>query len=277
MPRAGDGGLSGIVPARPSKRFRRFFAGYAGRLLRRRFHAARILADDVPVLEALDQGDEPAIILLTHASWWDPLVGLVLWRRFGSSRELMMPMDADQLARFDFFRRLGMFGIDPDDPRSLEEMRSYILERFENDEERCVLGLTPQGRFTDPREPVRIRPGAAAIAAACSRPPKVMAVAVEYPFWQDQRPELLVAASDIEVPATTTPTTADWHRAMTAGMTDAVGRLAAASIDRDASVFRPLDRRLDPRTRINPVMDLWMRLRGRAGEIDARRSKEASA
>ncbi len=272
----GHGGLNEpLVPARTSIRFRRYFARYALRLLKRRFHAARILRGDGEKLASLNTLDEPVIALQSHASWWDPLIALVIWNRYLSSRDLLMPMDAQQLARFGFFRRLGVFGIDPEDPASLEAMRRYVLERFGDERSRPTLGLTPQGRFTDPREPMRLRPGAAAIAAASSRPPRVVAVAIEYPFWQDQRPEALVAVSVCDPPASapSRPSTADWHRSMTAAMADAGERLRTAAIERSPDAFEPIDRRLGGETRINPVMDAWLRLRGRSGGIEARRDE----
>ena len=266
-----DGGVNGnLVPARPSSRFRRFFSGYATRMVRRRFHSAMVLAGDGDHFARLDSLQVPVIILMTHASWWDPLVGLALWRRFTPSRELLMPMDASELERFDFFRRLGMFGIDPDDPGSLEAMKHYVLERFGASSDRPTLGLTPQGRFTDAREPIRLRPGAAAIAAASPIRPEVIAVAVEYPFWQDKLPELLVSISPVASPRADQPSTADWHRGMVDAMTDASGRLAAASISRDPGGFEVLHADLGSRTRINPIMDGWLRLRGRSGAVKAR-------
>ncbi|MCP4836764.1 MAG: hypothetical protein GY895_18590 [Phycisphaera sp.] len=278
MQRASDGGLNGrILPARTSARFRRFFAGYAARMVRKRFHAAMVLAGDGENLGRIDSIDAPAIVLLTHASWWDPLVGLVLWRRFTPSRDLLMPMEAKELARFDFFRRLGMFGIDPDDPRSLEAMSDYVLERFNGSTDRPTLGMTPQGRFTDAREPIRLRPGAAAIAAASPRRPEVVALAIEYPFWQDKRPELLVSITSVDGPDSERPTIADWHRSMTAGLRDAADRLGEAVKARDPGAFEPVDTDLGSRSRINPIMDGWLRLRGRSGGIEARRTGEKTS
>ncbi|MBC01775.1 MAG: hypothetical protein CMJ34_00525 [Phycisphaerae bacterium] len=277
MRRVRDGGVNGkLVPARPSPRFRRFFSGYAARMVRRRFHAARVLSGDGEHLARLDSVDAPVILLMTHASWWDPLVGLVIWRRFIPSRDLLVPMDASELERFDFFRRFGMFGIDPDDPGSLEAMKQYVLSRFEHSEDRPTLGLTPQGTFTDAREPIRLRPGAAAIAAASPARPEVRAVAVEYPFWQDKRPELLMSVSPVVAPTSERPTTGDWHRSMTDAMVDASERLAAASIARDPAAFEFLDPDLGSRSRINPIMDGWLRLRGRSGAVQARDKGEAT-
>ena len=278
MRRARDGGVSGnLVPARPSGRFRRFFAGYAARMVRRRFHSSMVLVGDGDHFARLDSVEAPVIILMTHASWWDPLAGLVLWRRFIPSREMLVPMDASELERFGFFRRLGMFGIDPDDPKSLEAMKAYVLERFEASGDRETLGLTPQGRFTDPREPIRLRPGAAAIAAASPVRPEVIALAVEYPFWQDKQPEMLVSISPVIPPMGEEPTTGDWQRGMTAAMVDASTRLSAASMSRDPKAFEDLDPDHESRSRINPIMDGWLRLRGRSGAIQARDKGEATS
>ena len=50
------------------------FAGYARRLIRRRFHAMRVTESSLP--------DPPAgdalLIYVNHASWWDPLMAVVL-------------------------------------------------------------------------------------------------------------------------------------------------------------------------------------------------------
>lgn len=260
-------GSGEIDAARVRPGFRRFFARYAERMIRRKFHSVRMLAGGCEAIRETVEGEAPVVALLSHASWWDPLVGLLVWRRYLQDRDLWMPMDADQLARFGFFKRLGAFGVRPDDPRSLEAMRRHVLAHF-RDSDRPALGLTPQGRFTDPREPVRLRPGAAAIAAAAPPGTKVMSVAVEYVFWQDQRPEILIAAGVCPRPVREDGTTA-WHRAMTESFRDTTERLASAAIARDPTMFVDLHR---DSARIHPLMDAWMRITGRGGGIDARRA-----
>jgi 1-acyl-sn-glycerol-3-phosphate acyltransferase len=227
----------------------------------------RILRGDDDVIRDAAAADGPFLGLLSHASWWDPLVGLLVWRQLLPDRDLRMPMDAEQLERFGFFKRLGVFGIDPDDPASLDAMRRFVLDHFATGT-RPALGLTPQGRFTDPREPVRLRPGAAAIAAAAPADTAVVAIAVEYVFWQDQRPEILISATRCPRPTGPASTTG-WHRAMTDAFTDATRRLAAAAIARDPESFVDL---AGGRDRIHPMMDAWLRLTGRGGGISARRS-----
>ena len=151
------------------------------------------------------------------------------------------------------------------------------VERFVASGDRQTLGLTPQGRFTDAREPIRLRPGAASIAAASPVRPEVIAVAVKYPFWQDKQPEMLVSISPVPPPEAEEPTTGDWQRVMTAAMVDASNRLSAASVSRDSRAFEDLDPDHESRSRINPIMDGWLRLRGRSGAIQARDKGEATS
>lgn len=269
MARAGDGQL---IRATPRRGFARVFAWYSRRLLRSRFHRVRITPQGRALLRGLDDDSGPLIICCTHASWWDPLVGLVLQRELLPSRAAFSPMDADQLRRFAFFRKVGLFGIDPDDPASLAAMISYAKE-LAAAHPRLTLALTPQGRFADPREMVRIRPGAAALAARLDSP-RVACVAIEYAFWQDQRPEVFVHAVEVRAASRST---ASWHRAIASGMQAAADDLARAVVAREPSGFEILLGAVAGRaTAANPVYALWLALRGRSGEIESRRAGRIS-
>lgn len=265
MARAGNGEL---IRATPRRGFARVFAWYARRLLRSRFHRVRMTPEGRGLLRGLDGETAPLIICCTHVSWWDPLVGLDLQRELLPSRAAFSPMDADQLRRFAFFRKVGLFGIDPDDPASLGAMTSYVSE-LASAHPRLTLALTPQGRFADPREPVRIRPGAAALAARLERT-RVVCVAIEYAFWQDQKPEVFVHAVESRPVAAST---ASWQRAIAAGMQAAADELARRVIARDPGGFEILlGAAMGRATAANPVHGLWLALRGRSGEIESRRA-----
>jgi hypothetical protein len=173
-------------------------------------------------------------------------------------------MDVEQLRKFGFFRRLGLFGVDPSDARSYSAMVAYVLERFAS-ESRPTLWITPQGSFADVREPVRMRPGAAAIAARTPRV-RVLSVAMEYGFWLDQKPELFVRAAVVSPPAS--PSTPHWHGAMEAAMNANAGELSRLVIARDASSFAPLLGAGDAtNARVHPVYDWWLRLRGKDARL----------
>lgn len=272
----GAGGPTGdgpdFIEAAYSERFVRFFGWWTrDKMLAKKFFAVRLERGSSAHLEALAGHAGPVIAATNHVSWWDPLIMLGIHRLFWEQRTLRAPMDAAQLRRFRLFRKLGTFGLDPDDPASLEAMAAYVGGYFAG-EPRPTLWINPQGRFADVREPVEVRPGAARLAASDART-KVVAVSMEYQFWLDQRPEVLLRVEPVEPRRSEdgTATTAGWLRALRAAMTTNAERLAESAISRDPGRFECLVG--GDATRINPVYDLWLRLRGKSGSIDDRRDR----
>lgn len=256
-----------LLPDRYGDRAAGGIRWYVGRLLRKRFHAVRAAPGTRALLSALDDSPRPAIVCMSHSSWWDPLVGIHLWDRCFPSRRILGPMRRRELEQFAFFRRVGVFGIDPDRPESLEAMRAFVLPRLLSPQ-RDVLMLTPQGVLSDPRAEIVVRPGAAAIAASLGEErPRVVTVAFEYAFWNDQRPEVFIEATEATPRGRGdgVPSTAAWHRAIRDGLRDSAATLAGRVIARDPDAFEIWS---GGRTSVHPVYDLWLRATGRGGEID---------
>lgn len=260
-----------MIPGAYNRRFFAFFAWYTRRLLRSRFFSVRMARGSADALAALDAHDGPAVVVMNHPSWWDPLVCVYLADAWTPSRTPFGVIDQEQLRRFAFMRRLGLFGIDPADPSSLRAMVDHVTGLFRT-VRRPTFWITPQGRFTDVREPVRLRPGAGTILA---RTPscRAVAVSVELAFWNDQKPEVFLLARTVpppgpphgpgaesEEPASTT----QWHRAIEHAMEQAAQELSALVIAREEGAF---DAVLGGATRIHPVYDLWLSLRGARGAI----------
>lgn len=264
-----DGQPVPFLPASPKPWFIRGFGKYTLRLVRTRFFAVRLAREHAGAMAHLAKHDGPAIVALNHCSWWDPLTALVLQRIYMPDRPSAAPMDYDQLKRFGFFKHIGIFGVDPQNPASLEAMGSYVGDLIEQDR-RTTLWVTPQGEFADVRDPIKLRPGTAAIAA---RTPgvRVLSVAVEYGFWVEQKPEVFLRFQPIEV-GKPDPSTTDWHRALTAGMRENAESLASRVRTRDPEQFRILHGKGMAQT--NPVYDAYLRLRGRGGSIQAKRRDE---
>jgi len=206
----------------------------------------------------------PVLLVSNHASWWDPLVGLYVHDRWFRDRPIASPIDRTQLENFRFFRKLGMFGVDPDDATGLRPFVRHVEGLF-RDSPRTLLMMTPQGRFVDPRLPVRIRPGAALLA---SRLPgmRICAVAIEYGFWTDQRPECFMRAVDVAAPdAGAASTVAAWQQRIESTMDANARALAAITSSRDASAFESIAGGGDGR--IHPVYDAVLRITGRRTSI----------
>lgn len=253
------------IPPRESARFRAWFEGWCrGRMIGKKFCALRVERAGVGLLRSVAGIDGPLIVAANHVGWWDPLTMLTLHEALLSGRSMRAPMDAEQLERFGLFRRLGVFGIDPDDPASLEKMREEMAAYFAR-ADRPTLWITPQGRFADVREPIVVRPGVSRLAASTPGA-RVVAVSVEYCFWTDPKPEILVAAREVVADR---GSTTGWHRAIASAMADGAAELARLAVARDADAFEPV---VSKEGRQGGFWyDLWLKVRGRGGGIAATR------
>jgi hypothetical protein len=172
-------------------------------------------------------------------------------------------MDVTQLRKFKFFRKLGAFGVDPDHAAGLRSFVRYVGERF-TAAPRSVLMITPQGQFVDPRLPVSIRPGVAMLAARHPEA-RVLAMSVEYVFWNDQRPEVFLRAVPVAPPSDPSDARA-WHTECERAMNENAAELARCVQTRDAAEFTVLTG--GGVAQIHPLYDLILRATGRATAIE---------
>lgn len=201
------------------------------------------------------------IVYLNHCSWWDPLTCLLIWRHQFTDRPAYAPMDAAQLERFAFFRKMGFFPVAGDSAsstRAFLRTADAILAR-----DKAMLWLTPQARFADTRErPLAFAPG---LAHLVRQQPKVWfaPVAFEYVFWDDRLPEVLIRWG----PAISAESLLTKHgKSLDAINADLESRLeltmnalAHDACKRSAEPFEPI---LHSPSGVSPMMDLWHRIRG---------------
>lgn len=76
----------------------RWFTWYSRRYFRRHFHCLRISRAGLPPRTA----GRPLVLYSNHASWWDPLVCLLLKDMLFSGYTAFAPMDAHMLERYRF-------------------------------------------------------------------------------------------------------------------------------------------------------------------------------
>jgi 1-acyl-sn-glycerol-3-phosphate acyltransferase len=244
MPRFGVSGVparataSGTAPLpRCSPLLFRAFAGYLPGYFARRFNAVRIASGGLPQ----HHGGRPVIIYSNHPSWWDPALYVLLCARLFPAHRGFGPMDADALRKYPILERIGVFGIESETFAGAMRFLT-ICEQLLADS-RHIVWITAQGEFADARKrPVILRPGLAHLAR---RVPHaiVYPLALEYPFWNESRPEALCCFGDpidLRVAGDRTPAqwTAYFHRALTQTM----DRLAADSMQRDPGRFHLLTR-----------------------------------
>jgi 1-acyl-sn-glycerol-3-phosphate acyltransferase len=114
--------------------------------------------------------------------------------------------------------------------------------------------VTAEGHFSDVRlRPVRVKPGIAHLARRLGRG-AILPLAVEYPFWTEKTPEVLLAFGR-PVPVAQRPEAPELEAALTHAMDD----LAAAALTRDPGRFTTL---LAGAAGTSRVYDAWRR--GRA-------------
>lgn len=262
-----------VLEDRYSDRFFGVFSWYVARMFRKSFHGVRIEPASIDVLRATNSHEGPVIALGNHPGWWDPLVAVLLSRVYLPSRPMLAAMDRSELERFGILRRVGVFGIEPDEPDSLPAQVDFLRTRFA-ERPKATFWITPQGSFTDVRRSIRLRPGAAAVASRLDSSPLVIALAMDYCFWNDRRPELCMRIVTVKADSRSSgrPSTTDWQRAMTDAM----------QANQDALTERVLRRNPDDwqvvlasrqHRQTNPVYDLWLRLRGRSGDLGDARSR----
>lgn len=219
------------------------FSRYAAWYLGKHFHAIRLLASSPPPSDP----PGPLVVFLNHAAWWDPLVCLVLKHEFFSRRSAYAPIEAAALARYGLLKRLGFFAVETGTTRGASQFlktSAAILEGKAN-----ALFLTPQGKFTDVRAPLVLAPGIDHLAA---RAPGAffLPLAIEYSFWEERKPEVLLAFGEA-LPASD-------GGSLAGCLGQLQSELAAAAARRQPNDWKILQ---ESRSGVNLPYDLWRGMR----------------
>lgn len=216
-----------------------WFRWYVRRYLRKAFHTVCLAEPGPPSLPH----DAPLIVYLNHAAWWDPLTSILLSELVTPGRTLYAPFDAEALARYPIFGKLGFFGVDQTSRRGaaqfLQTARAIL------DEPGGSLWMTPEGRFVDPRHAgADFEPGLAHVAASLAREGReayALPLAMEYAFWEEKQPEALCQFGEpirlgdhkgLDKPA--------WNELLQQRLRDSQAELARKSIERNTAAFRVL-------------------------------------
>lgn len=129
----------------------------------------------------------PIIFCATHCGWWDGHMAYILNRRV-FLRDAYLMMEEAQLAQYQFFTWVGVFGVDKRDPRAALESVRYITGVL-SERDNAALWIFPQGEMAHPdARPLRIYGGAVNIARRlghCALVP----VALRYDFLREQAPD----------------------------------------------------------------------------------------
>jgi 1-acyl-sn-glycerol-3-phosphate acyltransferase len=215
----------------------------------RSFHGVRLSRTGIPAQHA----GRRLVIYCNHPSWWDPALLLLTMPKMFPERRGCGPIDQAQLVRYGLFTRMGMFGVDT---KTAAGARAFLrTSQMILDNRTACLCITAEGRFTDARaRPISLMPGLAHLAR---RLPDIvfLPLALEYTFWNESRPEVLMRFGT-PVIAPETGSVAAWQASLEASLTEAMDALAAESLQRTTTNFISL---FEGTAGVGGIYDLWRR------------------
>ena len=156
------------------------------------------------------------------------------------------------LAKYRFFRKLGFFGVEPNSARGGVQFLRAATDILS--EPRTVIWLTAEGEFADVRRrPVCLRPG---LAHLLRRVPEaiVVPVVLEYAFWGERTPELLIRVGKPVFADGRKYSASRWNAMLTARLQRTMDELAELSVARDGSRFVTI---LGGVSGSSAIYDLW--------------------
>ena len=233
------------------------FVTLFSRALRKDFHAVRLsrsVAPPDPVAPRL-------VVYSNHPSWWDAAIYSVLAARLFPGRRGYAPIDRAMMSRYRFMARIGAFGVEQNSLRGAAFFMAAAAEILAEPE--GLMFVTAQGRFIDARErPIRLAPG---LIHLVDRVPEAILVpmALDYPFWDERKPELLVRFGAAVSATALRPLDRKARHAELAGrLASTMDGLATEGMDRKASAFTTL---IEGRVGVSGFYDAWRHARAAVG------------
>jgi chlorobactene lauroyltransferase len=243
-----------VIEARKNVLFERLFLGYSRRLLARHFR--RVTVAGAGMIRKIDR-QRPIIFCCNHSSWWDGILPLVLSHDVVQCRSFGM-MEEKQLARYRFFRWIGVFSVVRESPRQAVKSMAYASSLFT--EPNTALWIFPQGVLgAQELRPLRLEQGAARIAAMAGGA-QFVPVAFRFEFLCEQLPEAFISFGEPWTPAadrTAREVTSELERRLT----DLVDGLRQRVVDGNFEDFTPL---VAGKASVNVRLDTFRALGARA-------------
>jgi 1-acyl-sn-glycerol-3-phosphate acyltransferase len=198
-------------------------------------------------------------VFLNHPSWWDPLVAICLAFHCFPGRTPYAPIEARALQQYQFFSRLGFFGIEAGTRRGaatfLRVGQAVLTQPA------TALWVTPGGQFSDARvRPVALRSGLGHLARRLPRG-ILLPLALEYPFWQERTPEALARfGAPLVINREDERSPEEWTALLSQRLEATQDALARDACQRNHAAFTVV---LRGASGVGGVYDLWRRVRAR--------------
>ena len=247
-----------MIKPDPSPLMETWFIRYIKWDLSHTFHHVYTLGE---VGEIETDGRTPLIVCLNHSSWWDAMLAILVESEF-FGWERYAVMEETQLARYRFFTKLGMIGVDRTSMKGAREFVDFARALLSN--AKRSLWLTPQGAFrSNYTRPIKFQSGISHVVASLEKF-HFTTVALHYEFGSERKPDAFVSFSPVEL-VTVPPdfNRKEWLFAQERRMEAQLDALLAAVEARDPTLFKVF---LSGKTGANPIYDatrsLTARLKG---------------
>jgi hypothetical protein len=173
------------------------FQPYLRWLFRRHFKALHLFGKPPQTEPHL-----PLLLLPNHSTWWDGFFVYFLNKKIFRRPAYLMMLE-EQLARFHFFSRLGVFSVNPDSPYSVRESLTYaagILGR--QTLPRPLLCMFPQGELLPwNKRPLDYRRGVEVLMKTFAESVNVLSLAIRVEFLYEQKAEVFFLFGENQVVA----------------------------------------------------------------------------
>ncbi|MEI6778623.1 MAG: lysophospholipid acyltransferase family protein [Chloroflexales bacterium] len=206
------------------------------------------------------KGQGPFIFYLTHTSWWDGYIMMLIHRlALGRAFDSYLMQEEKQLRAYRFFTWCGAFSVNRHNPKDAARSLRYAANLLRGGKDRALY-IFPQGKIAhSDQRPMITYPGVARIIALTGDV-TLCPVALRYEFLGQQWPHAFIRIGPTHRPtnpADMKSTLAEITRGLTAASDALRDDVVAGRIDR----FRPL---LCGRQGIDKTFDAFLRMIRRA-------------
>jgi 1-acyl-sn-glycerol-3-phosphate acyltransferase len=172
-----------MIKANPTCWAKFIFHIYVMRLMKRHFNAFHLFGD-VPQPDS----NLPLLLIPNHSTWWDGFFVYLLKDQILKRNLYLMMLDS-QLAKYNFFARIGAFGITPGDRRNVRESLNYTVELLQKSN--VMITIFPQGILLPwGKRPLNFKKGIEAIIRLYNKPINILPLAMRAEYGSEQRAEV---------------------------------------------------------------------------------------
>jgi len=181
-----------MITAQHSSVWKKILGWYFFRRLKKAFFRGYIRGENNVHSAMEEQKNQriPIVFYCTHFSWWDAIITIVLSLKIFRLHAIGM-MEERQLKRYGFFRKIGMFSVQGDNPLSSLRSLQYASEELQKNAH--ALWMFPQGTLRNQElMPLDLQPGLS-ILLKKSKKLLLVPITMQYYFLREEQPECFIS------------------------------------------------------------------------------------